>query len=57
VVEEEPTVPGGAPGVYGCDYKRLARIKVLHADARLQLLKGDAQVTTPCPRSLWQMQC
>lgn len=41
---EEPTVPGGAPGVYGCDYKTLAQIAVLHAEARLALLNRNAKV-------------
>ncbi|CAL8468137.1 g7676 [Coccomyxa elongata] len=42
VLEEEITVPGEPPGVYGCDYKRLARIAVLHAGARLDLLQGNS---------------
>ena len=44
IVEVQPTVPGRAPGLYGCDYKTLARIAVLHAEARLALLKGKPQV-------------
>ncbi len=48
VLDEEPTVPGEPPGVYGCDYKGLTRIAILHAGARLDLLKGDSAVRPPC---------
>lgn len=44
VLDEEPTLPGEPPGVYGCDYKGLTRIAILHAGARLDLLKGDSAV-------------
>ena len=37
-------MPGEPPGVYGCDYQTLARIAVLHAEARMALLSRDAQV-------------
>lgn len=47
VPEVEPTVPGQGPGVYGCDYKGLARIAVLHAGARLDLVRGDSAVMQP----------
>jgi hypothetical protein len=47
VLDEVPTVPGEPPGVYGCDYKGLTRIAILHAGARLDLLKGDSAVSHP----------
>jgi hypothetical protein len=46
VYEEEATVPGEPPGVYGCDYRTLAYIAALHAEARLALLQENAQVRT-----------
>ena len=39
-----PTVPGEGPGVYGCDYRTLAQIYVLHAHARMALLTGQIKV-------------
>ncbi|BDA50251.1 hypothetical protein COCOBI_15-3800 [Coccomyxa sp. Obi] len=42
VVQEEATVPGEYPGIYACDYKKLAQIMVATADARLALMQGDA---------------
>lgn len=48
VLEEEITVPGEPPGVYGCDYRRLTRIAVLHAGARLDFLQGDSAVSHLC---------
>jgi len=42
VVQEETTVPGEAPGIYACDYKKLAQIMVKTAEARLALMQGDA---------------
>ncbi|EIE23263.1 hypothetical protein COCSUDRAFT_47568 [Coccomyxa subellipsoidea C-169] len=41
VVQEEGTVPGEWPGIYACDYKKLARILVKTAEARLALMQGD----------------
>ena len=49
MLEEEITVPGEPPGVYGCDYRRLAGIAVLHAGARLDLLRGDSAVSFAIP--------
>lgn len=61
VLEEEITVPGEPPGVYGCDYRRLARIAVLHAGARLNLLQGDSAVSQlmhlPASRSMHLLCC
>lgn len=42
VVQEESTVPGEFPGIYACDYKKLAQIMVATAEARLALMQGDA---------------
>ena len=41
VVQEERTVPGEDPGIYACDYKKLARIQLLTAAGRLAMLSGD----------------
>ena len=41
VVQEERTVPGEDPGIYACDYKKLARIQLLTAAGRLALLAGN----------------
>ncbi len=41
MVQEEGTVPGEWPGIYACDYKKLARILVKTAEARLALMQGD----------------
>lgn len=49
VPKEEPTVPGEPPGVYGCDYQTLARIAVLHAEARIALLNRDPKVGATQP--------
>ncbi len=42
MVQEEATVPGEYPGIYACDYKKLAQIMVATAEARLALMQGDA---------------
>jgi len=39
--EEERTVPGEAPGIYACDYKKLAQIHIKVAEARIELLQGN----------------
>ena len=40
-MQEEATVPGEFPGIYACDYKKLAQIMVKTAEARLALIQGD----------------
>lgn len=40
-MQEEATVPGDFPGIYACDYKKLAQIMVKTAEARLALMQGD----------------
>lgn len=40
-MQEEATVPGEFPGIYACDYKKLAQIMVKTAEARLALMQGD----------------
>jgi hypothetical protein len=50
VVQEERTVPGEDPGIYACDYKKLAQIQVKTAEARIALMQGDlaaAEVHSP----------
>ncbi|MFX6872956.1 hypothetical protein ABTH36_19700, partial [Acinetobacter baumannii] len=39
VVQEERTVPGEDPGIYACDYKKLAQILVKTAEARIALMR------------------
>ena len=51
VPQEEATVPGEPPGIYGCDYQTLARISVLHAEARMALLHREPQASDPHARS------
>ena len=51
VPQEEATVPGEPPGLYGCDYQTLSRISVLHAEARMALLHREPQVTVSHARS------
>ena len=49
IEEEERTVPGEAPGIYACDYKKLAQIHCRVAEGRVELLQGNlahAQVRT-----------
>ncbi len=41
VEEEERTVPGEAPGIYACDYKKLAQIHCKVAEGRVELLQGN----------------
>ncbi len=41
---EPDTVPGDSPGIYACDYKNLARIKLAMARARVAVAKGQAEV-------------
>ncbi len=41
-------MPGEAPGIYACDYKKLAQIHSKVAEGRVELLKGnpaEAEVT------------
>ena len=45
IPQEEATVPGESPGIYGCDYQTLARISVLHADARMALLRREPKAS------------
>ena len=50
VKQEERTVPGEDPGIYACDYKKLAQIHSKVAQGRVALLQGDfagAQVIYP----------
>ena len=58
IVEEEGTVPGEAPGIYACDYKKLAQIHCKVAEGRVELLKGnmaEAEVT-PLPYVIVEMR-
>ena len=41
VKQEESTVPGEAPGIYACDYKKLAQIHLAMARGRVELLQGN----------------
>lgn len=34
-------MPGEAPGIYACDYKKLAQIHIKVAEARIELLQGN----------------
>ena len=38
-------MPGEPPGIYGCDYQTLARISVLHAEARMALLHREPKAS------------
>ena len=52
VKQEETTVPGEAPGIYACDYKKLAQIHLAVAQGRVALLQGNltgAEVSVLCP--------
>ena len=51
IPQEEATVPGEAPGIYGCDYQTLASISVLHAEARMALLHREPQASISHTRS------
>ena len=53
IPQEEATVPGESPGIYGCDYQTLARISVLHAEARMALLHREPQVSNSSALSHW----
>ena len=49
--QEEDTVPGEAPGIYACDYKKLACIHLAVAQGRVALLQGNftgAEASPPC---------
>ena len=51
IEEEEGTVPGEAPGIYACDYKKLAQIHSKVAEGRVELLQGnmaEAEVCLAC---------
>ena len=48
VVQEARTVPGEDPGIYACDYKKLARIQAATAAGRLALLNGDFSGAEVC---------
>ena len=41
VQQEDRTWPGEDPGIYACDYKKLARIQLATARGRLALLRGE----------------
>ena len=60
VKQEEDTVPGEAPGIYACDYKKLAQIHLGVAQGRVALLQGNftgAEVRPPCLCMPWDTAC
>ena len=52
VVAEEPVFP---PAVYLCEYKGLAQIYVLTAQARIAFLRNQTEVPPPLPAARLQL--
>lgn len=49
-------MPGEAPGIYACDYKKLAQIHCKVAEGRVELLRGhlaEAEVRHHLWYKLW----